>query len=176
MDSIHGPTQTADAYEATSEKPAGEAATSDNTTAPELKQEKSSDQPPHSVFGNHQKAFIVATASTAALSSPLSGNIYYPAMQTLSTELHVSLTLISLTITTYLVRQFVPSSEHRTDDKPIDLPRHCTVLCWQLLRSVWPTTSVSALLYDLPGRVYWPGLAEELRCSASASDATELRK
>jgi len=69
-----------------------------------LKQEKSSDQPPHSIFENYQKSFIVATASFAAMSSPLSGNIYYPALQTLADQLNVSLTLISLTITTYLVR------------------------------------------------------------------------
>ena len=60
-------------------------------------------EPPFSVFGAREKNFIVMIASLAALFSPLSTNIYYPALNTLSTDLHVSLTKINLTITTYLV-------------------------------------------------------------------------
>lgn len=58
---------------------------------------------PYSVYSINEKRFIVALASIAALFSPLSANIYYSALLTLSDDLHVSLTLINLTITSYLV-------------------------------------------------------------------------
>lgn len=61
-------------------------------------------EPPFSVFSARERNFLVAMASLAALFSPLTANIYYPALNTLSTELHVSLSKINLTITTYLVR------------------------------------------------------------------------
>ena len=60
-------------------------------------------EPPFSVFSVREKRFIVIMASLAALFSPLSANIYFPALNTLSADLHVSLTKINLTITTYLV-------------------------------------------------------------------------
>jgi hypothetical protein len=58
---------------------------------------------PFSIYSSREKKFIVFMASLAALLSPLSANIYYPALNILSDELSVSLTLINLTITTYLV-------------------------------------------------------------------------
>ncbi|KAL8832096.1 MAG: hypothetical protein Q9191_000475 [Dirinaria sp. TL-2023a] len=62
-------------------------------------------EPPFSIFSARESNFIVAIASLAALFSPLTANIYYPALNTLSTDLHVSLSKINLTITTYLVRR-----------------------------------------------------------------------
>jgi hypothetical protein len=59
--------------------------------------------PPFSIYSSRDKKFIVLMASLAALLSPLSANIYYPAMNVLADELNVSLTLINLTITAYLV-------------------------------------------------------------------------
>lgn len=61
------------------------------------------DEPPYSIFGKHEKHYIIALASLAALFSPLSANIYFPALNTLSHDLNVSLDKINLTITTYLV-------------------------------------------------------------------------
>lgn len=61
-------------------------------------------EPPFSIFTSSERRFIVVMASLAALFSPLSANIYYPALNTLSEDLHESLSKINLTITTYLVR------------------------------------------------------------------------
>jgi hypothetical protein len=61
-------------------------------------------EPPFSIFTSRQKMFIVTMASLAALFSPLSANIYYPALDTLAEELSVTYTLINLTVTSYLVR------------------------------------------------------------------------
>jgi len=58
---------------------------------------------PFSIYSPREKKFIVLMASLAALLSPLSANIYYPALNILADELSVSSTLINLTITAYLV-------------------------------------------------------------------------
>ena len=60
-------------------------------------------EPPFSIFSSSERNLIVVIASLAALFSPLSANIYYPALNTLSEDLHQSLSKINLTITTYLV-------------------------------------------------------------------------
>lgn len=66
--------------------------------------QNSVDNAPHSVFSRIQKGTYVYISSLAAFASPVSSSIYYPAMTTLATDLHVSLTDISLTITTYMAR------------------------------------------------------------------------
>ena len=64
-------------------------------------------EPPFSIFSRKEKTFIVVLASLAALFSPLSANIYYPALTVLAKDLNVSNTLINLTITSYLVRPYL---------------------------------------------------------------------
>lgn len=53
-----------------------------------------------------EKQLIVFTASTAALFSPLSANIYFPIFNTLANDLHVTDTMINLTVTTYMVSRY----------------------------------------------------------------------
>jgi len=60
----------------------------------------------HSIYTTNQKRAIVLAASIAAFFSPLSANIYLPALNTLAKDLSVSNTLITLTVTTYLVCHF----------------------------------------------------------------------
>ncbi|KAI9704058.1 MAG: hypothetical protein M1820_005680 [Bogoriella megaspora] len=67
-----------------------------------LEQVATQQQEPYSVFTTRQKKSIVICASIAALFSPLSANIYFPALNTLADDLHVSTSLINLTVTTYL--------------------------------------------------------------------------
>ena len=61
--------------------------------------------PVHSVFSRNQKRFIVFMASWAGFFSPVSGQIYFPALNALSADLHVSDTLINLTLTSYMIFQ-----------------------------------------------------------------------
>lgn len=61
--------------------------------------------PVHSVFTKNQKRFIVSMASWAGFFSPVSGNIYFPALNSLASDLRVSNTLINLTLTSYMVRE-----------------------------------------------------------------------
>lgn len=60
--------------------------------------------PIHSVFTKNQKRFIVVMASWAGFFSPVSANIYFPALNELAHDLKVTSTLINLTLTSYMVR------------------------------------------------------------------------
>lgn len=69
--------------------------------------------PPHTIFTKRQQIVYVYIASLAAFASPVSSSIYYPAMQSIATDLNTSLTNISLTITAYMVRS-VTKLRYRT--------------------------------------------------------------
>ncbi|RAL04653.1 putative citrate synthase [Aspergillus ibericus CBS 121593] len=62
---------------------------------------------PYSVFTATQKHLIILTAALASSFSPLSANIYYPALNSIAADLHVSSSQINLTITTYMLCQGV---------------------------------------------------------------------
>lgn len=57
----------------------------------------------YSVFTEREKIMTVLMVSFIGLFSPLSANIYYPALNSLANDLHVSIIMITLTITTYMV-------------------------------------------------------------------------
>ncbi|PGH13283.1 hypothetical protein AJ80_06393 [Polytolypa hystricis UAMH7299] len=61
------------------------------------------EDPPFSVYTKTEKRLISSAASYAAMFSGLSTFIYYPAIVPLSRDLSVSIQLINLTITSYLV-------------------------------------------------------------------------
>lgn len=64
-----------------------------------------SSQEVYTVFGKNQKRFIIFMASLGAFFSPISGNIYYPALNSMAASVHVSGSLINLTITSYMIFQ-----------------------------------------------------------------------
>jgi hypothetical protein len=57
----------------------------------------------HSVFTPNQKRFIVFMAAWAGFFSPVSGAIYFPALNSLARDLKVSNALINATLTSYMV-------------------------------------------------------------------------
>lgn len=61
--------------------------------------------PPYSVFSRKQKHFIVFLAAWGGFFSPLSANIYFPALTTLTHNFNVSSTLMNLTLTSYMIFQ-----------------------------------------------------------------------
>ncbi|KAK8930167.1 hypothetical protein H634G_01277 [Metarhizium anisopliae BRIP 53293] len=63
------------------------------------------DGPPYSVFTPWQKRAIVLGAAITAFFSPLTAQIYLPALTQLSRDLGVTNTQINLTITTYMIFQ-----------------------------------------------------------------------
>ncbi|MCJ1411012.1 hypothetical protein MMC19_005100 [Ptychographa xylographoides] len=64
-----------------------------------------SQKPVHSAFTRKQKQYIVFLTSWAGFFSPLSANIYFPALNTLAADLKVSNELINLTLTSYMIFQ-----------------------------------------------------------------------
>ena len=64
-----------------------------------------SNSPPYSVFSKRQKHFIVFLAAFGGFFSPLSANIYFPALTTLKDDFNVSSTLMNLTLTSYMIFQ-----------------------------------------------------------------------
>ena len=67
--------------------------------------ERTTTGPVYSTFTNGQKHYIVFLTGFGALFSPLSANIYFPALNVLSKDLKVSNELINLTLTTYMIFQ-----------------------------------------------------------------------
>ena len=62
--------------------------------------------PAYSAFsGVRQRRFIIFMVACAGFFSPLSANIYFPALNALSRDLKVSNELISLTLTSYMIFQ-----------------------------------------------------------------------
>lgn len=73
---------------------------------PQQKQKDSTaTEQPYCVLPDREKIFFMLLCSFAAIISPISSSIYFPALGDLSEDLHVSSSLINLTITTYLVRK-----------------------------------------------------------------------
>lgn len=61
--------------------------------------------PPWSAFTLQQKRFIVLMVALASFFSPLSANIYFPALNTLATDFGTSESIMNLTLTTYMIFQ-----------------------------------------------------------------------
>ncbi|OHE98221.1 major facilitator superfamily transporter [Colletotrichum orchidophilum] len=76
--------------------------TSDTAASP-----SSFDQPhePYTIFDKRQKGLIIALVSIAATFSGFASNIYFPALPTIADDLNVSVELVNLTVTTYLIFQ-----------------------------------------------------------------------
>ncbi|KAI9726409.1 MAG: hypothetical protein M1834_009037 [Cirrosporium novae-zelandiae] len=68
---------------------------------------RSTTPPRHTAFGPWEKKFIVFMASLGSFISPLSSNIYYPALNTLAHDLHVTNSKINLSITTFMIFQAI---------------------------------------------------------------------
>jgi multidrug resistance protein len=63
--------------------------------------------PPYSIYTLWEKRFIVLAASLSAFFSPLTAQIYLPALPTLSKDFNVTPSQINLTVTTYMIFQGV---------------------------------------------------------------------
>lgn len=63
--------------------------------------------PPYTVFSKTSKRIIVLLCAIAGFFSPFSAFTYFPALEYMATDLGVSLQLMNLTITVYLVIQGV---------------------------------------------------------------------
>ncbi|KAL9582769.1 MAG: hypothetical protein Q9203_005355 [Teloschistes exilis] len=100
---------------------------------------------PYSVFSKSSKRWIVFLIALAGFFSPLSANIYFPSLNYLAQDLNVSLELVNLTITAYLVCQgIVPSIVGDTADTAGRRPVYIAAFV-ELLRL--PSASLLILLH-----------------------------
>ncbi|PYH95649.1 MFS general substrate transporter [Aspergillus ellipticus CBS 707.79] len=81
--------------------------TSHATLAPITQTASTAPPPPYTLLTEKQKIFTIAMASIVGFLAPVSANIYYPAINQLSKDLHVSNSQINLTITTFMIFQGV---------------------------------------------------------------------
>jgi hypothetical protein len=82
---------------------------------------------PFSIYAKRQKIGIIFTASVASFFSPMGANIYLPAINSVAKDLHVSNSLINLTLSTYLVS--LPLAEPSSQPCAYDL-RHRSSRDW----------------------------------------------
>lgn len=61
--------------------------------------------PAYSAFPTAKKRYIIAMITWATFISPMSANIYFPALNPLKADLHVSSSLINLTLTSFMIFQ-----------------------------------------------------------------------
>ncbi|KAJ7028578.1 MFS general substrate transporter [Mycena alexandri] len=120
---------------------------------------------PYSIFTSREKWFIVSLISFGGLFSPLSANIYFPAIPTIAVAFDKSIELINLTVTLNLVFQGIspmfwgPLSDSHGR-------RHVFIMCLLIL-------SLSCVGLALtPTRDYW--LLLFLRCFQAAGSASTV--
>ena len=58
---------------------------------------------PHSIYTKNQKRMMVVAAAVASTFSPITGNIYLPALNSVAHDLKVSNSVITLTVSFYMV-------------------------------------------------------------------------
>ncbi|CAK7239469.1 MAG: hypothetical protein STHCBS139747_000900 [Sporothrix thermara] len=61
--------------------------------------------PPYSVFSKGMKRYIIIMVTFTSFISPMTANIYFPALTPIAQDLGVSIGLINLTLTTYMILQ-----------------------------------------------------------------------
>jgi multidrug resistance protein len=75
--------------------------------APDSSPSQPDNPPPYSIYTLWQKRLIVLAASLSAFFSPLTAQIYLPALPVLAKDFNVSSSQINLTVTTYMIFQGV---------------------------------------------------------------------
>ncbi|KAK1971003.1 major facilitator superfamily transporter [Colletotrichum sublineola] len=63
--------------------------------------------PAYSVFSPSTKRWITLMATVACFASPMSANIYYPVLAPIADDLGVSIALVNLTVTSYMILQAI---------------------------------------------------------------------
>lgn len=117
----------------------------------------------YSIFTTTEKRSIVFLAAFGAFFSPLSAQIYYPALDALSRDLHVSITEVNLTVTTYMVRNRIVNpplllmTEKLTARRSFKESRPCSWVRWRTrLDGARPSSSVSSYTSPPASGVPWP--------------------
>ncbi|KAI0016836.1 major facilitator superfamily transporter [Xylariomycetidae sp. FL0641] len=121
-------------------------------------------EPIYSIFTQWEKRLIVLCAALSAFFSPLTGQIYFPALTKIAADLNVSVSQVNLTVTTYLIFQgltpmFVGSFADVTGRRPAYIfcyvvyiganigcalaPNYVALLVLRMLQSAGASTTVA---------------------------------
>lgn len=120
-----------------------------------------------------QKIALMLTASFATIISPISTSIYLPAVNVLTRDLGVSISLINVTISTYLV-SIVPYPSKPSLISSPDLPGHRTLLHRSLIRKLRSPPSIHDVLRYIPRREHRPRSPKRLCSPCGAKMHAEL--
>lgn len=119
--------------------------------------------PPYTIFGPRAKMFIVLSVSVSSLISPFGATTFYPAINVLAKQLHVTPTLMNLALTTYMVSPTPNLNISQLTSSP-DRPSNSTSHHSRHLRRQWPPPLLHHLLRDLHRRQHRARSANKLRC------------
>ncbi|KAL5533921.1 hypothetical protein ACEPAG_381 [Sanghuangporus baumii] len=120
---------------------------------------------PYSVFSRREKWAIVCMGAFASLFSPLTANVYLPAIPTLSEQFHVTIEAINITVTVYMILQGIsPSLWGTIADRKGRRPSFILCLLILILSCVG--------LALTPTSAYW--LLVLLRCVQAAGSASTV--
>ncbi|EMD36227.1 hypothetical protein CERSUDRAFT_115176 [Gelatoporia subvermispora B] len=132
---------------------------------PAVNDEEPPEHRPYSIYTPSEKWLIVCTASLAGIFSPLTANIYLPAIPLLTIAFHKSTELINLTVTVYMVLQGIsPMFWGTLADRA---GRRPTLLACLLVLAL---SCVGLAL--VPTNAYW--LLLVLRCVQAAGSASTI--
>ncbi|KAJ7268566.1 major facilitator superfamily domain-containing protein, partial [Mycena rebaudengoi] len=119
----------------------------------------------YSLYTRCEKWFVVSLIAFGGLFSPLSMNIYLPAIPTLSEAFHKSIELINLTVTTFMIFQALSPMLWGTLSDTYGR-RHLFILCLLLLAASCVGLALT------PANDYW--LLLLLRCLQSTGSASTI--
>ena len=129
--------------------------------------------PAYSVFSDRQRKLLVFMVACAGFFSPLSANIYFPALNALSQDLKVSNELINLTLTSYMIFQgLAPTIFGDLADMAGRRPAYVLGFIIYIGRDLYPPTSENLTNFSAR-RKHRACFAEQLRCFVSTTMLAE---
>ena len=134
-----------------------------NELYPVQRETDAKDDAPYCSLSERRKISVMLTASFSGIISPISASIYYPALPSLAKDMHVSISLINLTIMTYLVRSPFRTSfksflfQHRSN-MFLDTTRNFSLFHRILFGRLWTTDRLYFLFHHIHRGKYWPGV------------------
>lgn len=112
-------------------------------------------RPNYSIFTTWEKRSIVLGAAAAAFFSPLTAQIYLPALNLLAVDFSISESQANLTVTTYMVRTASVRVAVEPTNLVADIPGFDSHVYWLVCRQYWATTCLYDLLHYLYRCQYW---------------------
>lgn len=130
---------------------------------------------PFSILSERHKKWTIAITALVTFLSPVSGSIYFPAINELARDLHVTPEKINLTITAFLVCIFPLLLIHLIRLLIcIDCPRYRPPICGQFIGYIWSSTSYDSVAVPLLMRQHWSGTADQLPSSHGSAVSSRI--